>query len=394
MLNKSFIYMTLILYITSLLSYYSQIKIVDLYGLDVKYHFDYYMSYLQIVITFVIFGLPNAITIMVSREKVVPKYIKTYSVVIAFISTSLLNLFFLDLNLFVQFFIFTYLFISLCNDLNSGIMNSIGMFEYVRVVQLFGSVILLLVVLLKPFDNFSDEEFALLFIIIPILPLFIVSNLGRKFRQKVNSYKFADIRIIFKYLNYIYFFSISSIIITKLPYINYSNFIDKASLAQYTLSVSLANFVVLPLNLLTLKILSSEDKFKVNIGVVNVVLMLIVGAGGFVLYEVSNNFQIIYDLTNISSSSLLSSTYILVAIIGISSINLSIALRKQENLKKFLAIDIVVIILVYIVTSNLFYQFLGISCYNYILALLMSIKLLLQVILLSRETHPSTIGAK
>lgn len=67
--SKKFIAVTAVLYFSSLISYYIQIKIIDLYGLQVKYYFDLYMSYLQITITLAIFGLPNALSLIVSREK-------------------------------------------------------------------------------------------------------------------------------------------------------------------------------------------------------------------------------------------------------------------------------------------------------------------------------------
>ena len=387
---KKFIGVTAVLYLSSLVSYYAQIKIIDIYGLEMKYYFDLYISYLQITITLVIFGLPNAISIMVSKEKVVPRFIKRYSFSLAALSALILNLFFLEGNFFVYILLFSFIFMSLFNDLNTGIMNSIGMFEYPRIWQLFGNALLLCFVILDPFNvslltGKSQLWYALIFILIPVLPLFFVLTLGRKFKTTVLTFKSVSMASVFKYLNYIYLFSILSIILTRIPYINYSSFIEKHDLAQYTLSISLSNFMVIPLNLLTLKVLSSSMERKPNVGLLNILLISIVVASALVLNYVSKNFNLLHALTNISSPEILTSTYFLIATASISSINLSVSLRLQEKLKSFLLLDLLLVGIVVLITLNLVHEFKNISDYNYTIVIAIFAKIVFQVYFLREK---------
>ncbi|MBO2550340.1 hypothetical protein [Shewanella algae] len=387
---KKFIGVTAVLYLSSLVSYYAQIKIIDIYGLEMKYYFDLYISYLQITITLVIFGLPNAISIMVSKEKVVPRFIKRYSFALAALSALILNLFFLEGNFFVYILLFSFIFMSLFNDLNTGIMNSIGMFEYPRIWQLFGNALLLCFVILDPFNvslltGKSQLWYALIFILIPVLPLFFVLTLGRKFKTTVLTFKSVSMASVFKYLNYIYLFSILSIILTRIPYINYSSFIEKHDLAQYTLSISLSNFMVIPLNLLTLKVLSSSMERKPNVGLLNILLISIVVASALVLNYVSKNFNLLHALTNISSPEILTSTYFLIATASISSINLSVSLRLQEKLKSFLLLDLLLVGIVVLITLNLVHEFKNISDYNYTIVIAIFAKIVFQVYFLREK---------
>lgn len=387
---KKFIGVTAVLYLSSLVSYYAQIKIIDIYGLEMKYYFDLYISYLQITITLVIFGLPNAISIMVSKEKVVPRFIKRYSFALAALSALILNLFFLEGNFFVYILLFSFIFMSLFNDLNTGIMNSIGMFEYPRIWQLFGNALLLCFVILDPFNvslltGKSQLWYALIFILIPVLPLFFVLTLGRTFKTTVLTFKSVSMASVFKYLNYIYLFSILSIILTRIPYINYSSFIEKHDLAQYTLSISLSNFMVIPLNLLTLKVLSSSMERKPNVGLLNILLISIVVASALVLNYVSKNFNLLHALTNISSPEILTSTYFLIATASISSINLSVSLRLQEKLKSFLLLDLLLVGIVVLITLNLVHEFKNISDYNYTIVIAIFAKIVFQVYFLREK---------
>ena len=128
--SKKFIIVTGILYLSSLISYYSQIKIIDLYGLQVKYYFDLNLSYLQIALTLAMFGLPSAISLTVSREKKIPRGLKKYSLICAIVSSCVLNFFFLNGSFLIFSGLFLFLYISLFNDLNTGVMSSIKMFEY------------------------------------------------------------------------------------------------------------------------------------------------------------------------------------------------------------------------------------------------------------------------
>ena len=389
LLDKKFIFTTGVLYVSSIISYYSQIKIIDMYGLDTKYYVDLYMSYFQIAITIIILGLPNAITVLVSREKKITKNIKTYSLIGAFIASTILNIFFLDGNIFIQIFILLFIFVSIFNDLNTGIMNSIGMFEYPRYLQLVGNVMLLSVVFLNPITwigiNFTDLDYALLFMFIPILPLFLAIIFGKNYNNTLSQYEMVDISYLFKYLNFIYLFTILSIMLSKIPYINYSDFIDKYNLAQYTLSFSLSNFLVIPLNLLTLKILGTDMKNETNIGLINFVLVMIVLFIVLVLYWISSSFSFLNDFTNISSSEILVSTCLVVSLVAISSINISISLRLQKYLLNFLVVDTILVILVYFITANFIQTFDKISNYNYIIALFVFIKILYQNYLLKEK---------
>ncbi|MCC5519745.1 hypothetical protein BCT19_18425 [Vibrio splendidus] len=391
--SKKFVAVTVVLYLSSLISYYSQIKIIDLYGLDVKYYLDLYTSYFQITITLVILGLPNAISLMVSRDNKIPKNISLYSFFFAALSSSVLNLLFLDGDFIVQMFIFVFMYMSLSNDLNTGVMNSIGMFEYPRVWQLVGNISLLSIVIIDPFNLLSLDDipnvwYALLFIIIPIAPLFFVLVCSNKFRKKSSGYESVSLTAVSKYLSYIYLFSILSIVLTRIPYINFSSFIDKHSLAQYTLSTSLSNFMVIPLNLLTLKVLSSKVEYKINMTSINIMLVLYLLISGFSLHYINSNFEFINHMTNISSSDILTSTYLLVGGAAISSINLSVSLRFQRNLKAFFLLDLILVTLVFFITLNIFYSSQYVSEYNYIISSVILLKILFQTYLLrERNVH-------
>lgn len=391
--SKKFIAVTVVLYLSSLISYYSQIKIIDIYGLEVKYYLDLYTSYFQITLTLVILGLPNAISIMVSRDKKIPRHIKRYSFFFAVLSSSILNFFFLDGNLLIQFFIFVFVFVSLFNDLNTGIMSSIGMFEYPRIWQLVGNVVLLCFVFIDPLtilslENKTSSWYALIFIIIPILPLFMVLTFGKRFKGTLAKYESVNLSVVFKYLSYIYLFSILSIILTRVPYINLSAFIDKHSLAQYTLSVSLSNFMVIPLSIFTLKVLSSNMEKKINIKLINLTLILFMIVSSFSLYYISSNFDFLNQLTNISSSEILTSTYLVIGGTAISSINLSVSLRLQKSLKAFFILDLILVAITFLITLNIVYSFQYVSEYNYLIASVILLKILFQTYLLrERNVH-------
>ena len=391
--SKKFIAVTVVLYLSSLISYYSQIKIIDIYGLEVKYYLDLYTSYFQITLTLVILGLPNAISIMVSRDKKIPRHIKRYSFFFAVLSSSILNFFFFDGNLLIQLFIFVFVFVSLFNDLNTGIMSSIGMFEYPRIWQLVGNVVLLCFVFIDPLTTLALENknslwYALIFIIIPILPLFMALTFGKRFKGTLAKYESVNLSVVFKYLSYIYLFSILSIILTRVPYINLSAFIDKHSLAQYTLSVSLSNFMVIPLSIFTLKVLSSNMEKKINIKLINLTLILFMLVSSFSLYYISSNFDFLYQLTNISSSEILTSTYLVIGGTAISSINLSVSLRLQKSLKAFFILDLILVAITFLITLNIVYSFQYISEYNYLIASVILLKILFQTYLLrERNVH-------
>lgn len=388
--SKKFFAVTVVLYFSSLISYYSQIKIIDFYGVDVKYYLDLYTSYLQITITLVILGLPNAISIMVIREKKIPRHIKRYSLLSAIISSTILNFFFLDGSLLIQLFIFIFLFISLFNDLNTSVMSSVGMFEYPRVWQLVGNVVLLFFVFVDPFrtlflHKLSDAWYALFFIMVPILPFFIILIFGKKYKETLAEYQSVSLASVFKYLNYIYFFSILSIIMTRIPYINFSTFMDKHSLAQYTLSVSLSNFMVIPLSIFTLKILSAKMEKNVNIKLMNLILILSVLLCALLLHYISSNFTFLYEFTNISSANILTSTYLLISTVAISSINLSVSLRLQKKLRTFVILDLTVVALVIFITMGLVYPFKDISGYNYLMMSIVLLKVLFQIYFLREK---------
>lgn len=391
--SKKFIAVTVVLYLSSLISYYSQIKIIDIYGLEVKYYLDLYTSYFQITLTLVILGLPNAISIMVSRDKKIPRHIKRYSFFFAVLSSSILNFFFFDGNLLIQLFIFVFVFVSLFNDLNTGIMSSIGMFEYPRIWQLVGNVVLLCFVFIDPLTTLALENknslwYALIFIIIPILPLFMALTFGKRFKGTLAEYESVNLSVVFKYLSYIYLFSILSIILTRVPYINLSAFIDKHSLAQYTLSVSLSNFMVIPLSIFTLKVLSSNMEKKINIKLINLTLILFMLVSSFSLYYISSSFDFLYQLTNISSSEILTSTYLVIGGTAISSINLSVSLRLQKSLKAFFILDLILVAITFLITLNIVYSFQYISEYNYLIASVILLKILFQTYLLrERNVH-------
>ncbi|MCU8021993.1 MULTISPECIES: hypothetical protein [unclassified Shewanella] len=388
--SKKFFAVTVVLYFSSLISYYSQIKIIDFYGVDVKYYLDLYTSYLQITITLVILGLPNAISIMVIREKKIPRNIKGYSLLSAIISSTILNFFFLDGSLLIQLFIFIFLFISLFNDLNTSVMSSVGMFEYPRVWQLVGNVVLLFFVFVDPFrtlflHKLSDAWYAIFFIIVPILPFFIILIFGKKYKETLAEYQSVSLASVFKYLNYIYFFSILSIIMTRIPYINFSTFMDKHSLAQYTLSVSLSNFMVIPLSIFTLKILSAKIEKNINIKLINFILILSVLLFSLLLHYISSNFNFLYEFTNISSANILTSTYLLISTVAISSINLSVSLRLQKKLRTFVILDLTVVALVIFITMGLVYPFKDISGYNYLMMSIVLLKVLFQIYFLREK---------
>lgn len=382
--KKRFLAVTLVLYLSSLISYYTQIKIIDLYGLNVKYYFDLYLSYLQITITLVIFGLPNAISIMVSRENKIPRHIRRYSLLFAFLSSTMLNFIFLDGDLKIQIVILIFMYVSLFNDLNTGLMSSIGMFEYPRFFQLIGNILLLIFVFFAPLTflnslDLSNEWYALMFLVIPVLPLFLALNFGSKFKRKLKGFESVSLISVSKYLSYIYLFSILSIIVTRAPYINFSEFISKHDLAQYTLSVSLSNFMVIPLSLFTLKVLSSNVGNSINIKLVNLFLLFFISASSLVLFYVSGTFDLLHSLTNISSPEILMSTYLVVGFTAIASINLSISLRMQKRLKHFFVIDLILVIFLYIITLGVFYSFEDLSGYNYAIVLAIFSKILCQV---------------
>ncbi|MBL0625547.1 hypothetical protein [Aeromonas jandaei] len=385
--SKKFIAVTAVLYLSSLISYYIQIKIIDLYGLQVKYYFDLYMSYLQITITLAIFGLPNALSLIVSREKRIPRNIKSFSFFCAAVSSLALNIFFLHGNLFVQALILFFIYVSLFNDLNTGIMSSIGMFEYPRIWQLVGNIILLVMVFLGQFNDvtfsmFGEVERALIFIVIPIMPLFMVLNFGNKFKTKLATYETISLFAVFKYINYIYIFSIMSIIMTRIPYVNFSAYIDKYSLAQYTLSLSLSNFIVIPLNVLALKMLSSDMKKKPKIILINSILLTLIFFSAIILYLFSLHFDLLHRVTNISSLHILTSTYLVVATLAISSVNLSVSLRLQKKIKLFLVLDVLLVAVVFLISSNVIYSFDDLSGYNYLIVCAVFVKIIFQNYLL------------
>lgn len=385
--SKKFIAVTAVLYLSSLISYYIQIKIIDLYGLQVKYYFDLYMSYLQITITLAIFGLPNALSLIVSREKRIPRNIKLFSFFCAAVSSLTLNIFFLHGNLFVQALILFFIYVSLFNDLNTGIMSSIGMFEYPRIWQLVGNIILLVMIFLGQFNDvtfsmFGAVELALIFIATPIMPLFMVLNFGNKFKTKLATYETISLFAVFKYINYIYIFSIMSIIMTRIPYVNFSVYIDKYSLAQYTLSLSLSNFIVIPLNVLALKMLSSHMKKKPKIILINSILLTLIFFSAIILYLFSLHFDLLHRVTNISSLHILTSTYLVVATLAISSVNLSVSLRLQKKIKPFLVLDVLLVAVVFLISSNVIYSFDDLSGYNYLIVCAVFVKVIFQNYLL------------
>ncbi|MCO4209777.1 hypothetical protein M2R29_17680 [Aeromonas hydrophila] len=385
--SKKFIAVTVVLYLSSLISYYIQIKIIDLYGLQVKYYFDLYMSYLQITITLAIFGLPNALSLIVSREKKIPKNIKSFVFFCAAAASLTLNVFFLHGSLFVQALIFFFLYASLFNDLNTGIMSSVGMFEYPRIWQLLGNIVLLVMMFIGQFNDvlfsrLGEAERALIFIVTPIIPLFVVINFGNKFKAKLATYETISLFAVFKYINYIYIFSIMSIIMTRIPYVNFSRYIDKYSLAQYTLSLSLSNFIVIPLNVLALKMLSSHMKEKPKIFLINSILLTLVFFSAITLYFFSMHFDFLHQLTNISSFNILASTYLVVATVAISSVNLSVALRMQKKIKHFLILDVILVAVVFLISFNLIYSFDDLSGYNYLIVSAVFVKILFQNYLL------------
>lgn len=385
--SKKFIAVTVVLYLSSLISYYIQIKIIDLYGLQVKYYFDLYMSYLQITITLAIFGLPNALSLIVSREKKIPKNIKSFVFFCAIAASLTLNIFFLHGSIFVQALIFFFLYASLFNDLNTGIMSSVGMFEYPRIWQLLGNIALLVMVFIGQFNDvifstLGESERALIFIVTPIIPLFVVINFGGKFKAKLATYETISLLAVFKYINYIYIFSIMSIIMTRIPYVNFSRYIDKYSLAQYTLSLSLSNFIVIPLNVLALKMLSSHMKEKPKIILINSILLTLVFFSAITLYFFSMHFDLLHQLTNISSFNILASTYLVVATVAISSVNLSVALRTQKKIKHFLVLDVILVAVVFLISFNLIYSFDDLSGYNYLIVSAVFVKILFQNYLL------------
>jgi hypothetical protein len=385
--SKKFIAVTAVLYLSSLISYYIQIKIIDLYGLQVKYYFDLYMSYLQITITLAIFGLPNALSLIVSREKKIPRNIKLFSFFCAAVSSLALNTFFLHGNLFVQALILLFLYVSIFNDLNTGIMSSIGLFEYPRIWQLVGNITLLVIIFFGHVTDvtssmFDEVERALIFIVTPTIPLFMVLNFGSKFKAKLASYEAISLFVVFKYINYIYIFSIMSIIMTRIPYVNFSAYIDKYSLAQYTLSLSLSNFIVIPLNVIALKMLSSRMKEKPKIILINTILLTLVFFSAIILYVFSLHFDVLYRVANISSLNILASTYLVVATVAISSINLSVSLRLQKKIKHFLVLDALLVAIVFLISSNVIYSFDDLSGYNYLIVSAVFVKVLFQNYLL------------
>ncbi|MFV0595790.1 hypothetical protein [Shewanella sp.] len=387
MIGKKFFAVTIVLYLSSLFSYYSQIKIIDFYGIQVKFYFDLYLSYLQIAITLTIFGLPNAISLLVSREGKIPKNINSFSLICAAIVSTLLNVIFLNGDFGIQAIIFLFLYISLFNDLNTGVMSSIGMFEFPRYYQFVGNILVLLLVYLNPFEiiftnKLSEHWYALVFIITPILPLFIALRFSKKFKINSEKHEHVNLQHVFKYVNFIYLFSILSIVMNRVPYINFSNYIDKYSLAQYTLSISLSNFIVIPLNLITLKILSSKTEQKFNMLFINLLLISLTLISSFVLYYISSNFELLKNITNISSSSILVSTYLVVVLIAVSSINLSVSLRFQKKVKAFLILDAILVTITFLLTYNASHSFEDLSKYNYIIAIFIVIKILFQSCLL------------
>jgi len=385
--SKKFFALTLVLYLSSLISYYIQIKIIDIYGLQVKYNFDLYMSYLQIAITLAIFGLPNAISLMASREKKIPKSLYKYCLLMAVISTIILGVFFLENNYLILPILFVFLYMSLFNDLNVGVMNSVGMFEYPRIWQLIGNMVLLILVLINPikniFDiNIDDNYHALIFIVTPILPLFCFISLSKRYKENSIGYETISLRSVLKYVNYIYIFLIISIVMTRVPYINFSGFLDKLSLAQYSLSLSLSNFIVIPLNLLTLKVLSSEMKKEVNVFLVNFFLFFIVVTIALFIYLFSGYFAFLLNIVNISSAEILISTFLFVSLMAISSVNLSIALRMQKKLKEFIVLDMILISVIFAITLNLIVTLESLSEYNYVISGAVLLKMILQVYIL------------
>ncbi|HAS8137829.1 TPA: hypothetical protein I7768_19695 [Vibrio vulnificus] len=385
--NKKFFALTIVLYVSSLISYYIQIKIIDMYGLHVKYNFDLYISYLQIAITLAIFGLPNAISLMVSRERRVPNNIYKYCLVMAFFSTVILGVFFVENHYLILWILFAYIYISLFNDLNTGVMSSIGMFEYPRIWQLIGNALLLAFIYIGPFDAFIDVDidasyYALTFIIIPIIPLFLFVYFSRGYKDKLSYYQGVSLKEVFKYVNYIYIFSIMSIIMVRLPYINFSNFLDKHSLAQYTLSVSLSNFIVIPLNLMTLKVLSSEMKKDVKILLINFCLFLLIVTIALIIYLFSDLFPYVLNVVNIHSPEILISTFFFVSLMAVSSVNLSIALRIQKKLKEFVLLDAILILVIFAITLNLIVTLENLSEYNYLISCVVLLKIILQVYIL------------
>ncbi|MGL1010191.1 hypothetical protein ACSTEF_00065 [Vibrio vulnificus] len=385
--NKKFFALTIVLYVSSLISYYIQIKIIDMYGLHVKYNFDLYISYLQIAITLAIFGLPNAISLMVSRDRRVPNNIYKYCLIMAFFSTVILGVFFVENHYLILWILFAYIYISLFNDLNTGVMSSIGMFEYPRIWQLIGNVLLLAFIYIGPFDAFIDVDidasyYALTFIIIPIIPLFLFVYFSRGYKDKLSHYQGVSLKEVFKYVNYIYIFSIMSIIMVRLPYINFSNFLDKHSLAQYTLSVSLSNFIVIPLNLMTLKVLSSEMKKDVKILLINFCLFLLIVTIALIIYLFSDLFPYVLNVVNIHSPEILISTFFFVSLMAVSSVNLSIALRMQKKLKEFVLLDAILILVIFAVTLNLIVTLENLSEYNYLISCVVLLKVILQVYIL------------
>lgn len=173
-----------------------------------------------------------------------------------------------------------------------------------------------------------------------------------------------------------------SIIMTRIPYVNFSEFIDKYSLAQYTLSLSLSNFIVIPLNVLALKMLSSHMKEKPKIILINSILLTLVFFSAILLYFFSLRFDLLHKLTNISSFNILASTYLVVATLAISSVNLSVALRLQKKIKHFLVLDVVLVTVVFLISFNVIYSFDDLSGYNYLIVSAVFVKVLFQNYLL------------
>ena len=257
--------------------------------------------------------------------------------------------------------------------------------KYPRFWQLIGNITLLSFIILGPFfieSKLTDEVYALIFILIPITPLFLAVTFGKKYKEMSSPYETTSLGHIFKYISYIYLFSITSIIMTKIPYINYSEFVDKYSLAQYTLSISLSNFIVIPLNLLTLKILSSEMKKKINIGLVNLFLIIFISLSALALFYISSSFTLLNQLTNISSTSILTSTYVIIGITAISSINLSVSLREQKKIRYFVLLDVILIFVLFFITRYSTLLFESLSSYNYLIAGSIFLKVLFQIYLL------------
>ncbi|HHQ4650693.1 TPA: hypothetical protein ACSP2J_004642, partial [Aeromonas hydrophila] len=100
------------------------------------------------------------------------------------------------------------------------------------------------------------------------------------------------------------------------------------------------------------------------------------------LYLFSMHFDFLHQLTNISSFNILASTYLVVATVAISSVNLSVALRMQKKIKHFLILDVILVAVVFLISFNLIYSFDDLSGYNYLIVSAVFIKILFQNYLL------------